>query len=185
MQNHRNKLLQLKASFSFLNSDFRPRSATSQEMHFIEKQIGLSLPSDYRTFLQHHGGCNVSAYYEVVEEGQTVKETLAMFFGEPPDRTSIAEIYLSVLKDYDLEQALDWYPSLKWICSEPPNQGWPPELLPIATSGGTTLACLSLFGPKQGSVFCWKDLPALGKQNVYLVGDSFDEFMNSLRPIEY
>ena len=55
----------------------------------------------------------------------------------------------------------------------------PRELLPIAIDAGGNQVYLALAGLQPGAIFLW-----MNWQDIYLVADSFDEFMHSLRPVD-
>ena len=62
----------------------------------------------------------------------------------------------------------------------------PEELVPIAHDPGGNQICIAVAGPKTGAVYFWDheeeadDDETPGYDNVYLIANSFNEFLNSL-----
>ena len=149
----------------------------------MEKRIGYRLPNDYREFLRDYSGYNCFAAYPLFGDGCNQTEYLCNF----ESGRGLAEAYHSIIETIGLDPfPEDYYPGL--ILVRPPlNQeeiGWPAELLPIAIDGALNQICLALFGLRTGAVFYWRSNPHPDSQNLYLIADSFDEFMHLLRKDE-
>lgn len=161
---------------------------TEAQLNDIEARLGYALPADYKEFLRGYGGEYLlyrGVVYPVTFENYVDFETIFLFF-DASSQTDIAEGYSSALgsdtevsgylgmsvvngKTYDLNQV---------------EYGWPPELMSIACDKGGNQICLALFGLRPGAIFFWVNAPSAGDQNVYLVADSFDDFMHLLRKAE-
>ncbi|RYG61865.1 SMI1/KNR4 family protein [bacterium] len=152
----------------------------------IEAQIGHPLPPDYREFLYDYAGVqfegDVTFNYERRRFGETYTEQGNIEqFENSTEKTTLADFYFQVQKNFggaSGEIGKDVYPGIHWVREvEGPVESitWPSELLPIGLSGSCCL-CLALYGKSPGAIFyCdWGE-------DIYLVANSFDEFMQLLR----
>jgi hypothetical protein len=144
-----------------------------EELHAIETALGVRLPGEYREFVQRYG---VSAFGELVQfksiEGAV--EPLSHFFGSKSAGSN----------------------SLMWNIGK--YQGRMPDtIIPIADDGGGNQICLGIKGNERGKVYYWdhdnewdeedyledhgKPMPPAVKfQNVHLVAESFEDFIQRL-----
>lgn len=156
--------------------------------HFaqIEHKLGFSLPADYREFLRNYSGYGFpNVIYPVVKEGKPQRETVFLFNKATLHGRTLADSYHSACENFDSVPA-ELYPGLRLVRNvgqEEKEIKWPRELLPIACDMGGNQICLALFGLRPGAIFFWVNAPGDG-DNVYLVADSFDEFMHLLRKDE-
>lgn len=158
-------------------------SATEEQLKEVEALIGHSLPTDYREFLRDYGGYIINADYPVQAEGQIRYECVSNFYRAAPQPSAIVDGYRTCLEVYEPDPwIVDLYPGLSLVRSMEGIEelGWPEELFPIADSGGGSQICLALFGLRPGAIFFWRNSPHFG-ENLYLVADSFDEFMHLLQ----
>lgn len=131
----------------------------------LESQLGLSLPSDYRTFLLHHNGGhpepNAFRSKTILPGGEY--DILAWFFclqdGDMNDIRTVHNIFQGRI---------------------------PPNLLPIAEDPFGNLICLSSSGRDEGKILFWDHEQEIPEglipdyRNIYLIADSFDELVNGL-----
>jgi len=144
-----------------LNSqEFGP--ASEEQIRALEHELGVHLPSDYRSFLlETNGGIPSPERFAVPGLGEEM--TVETFFGlhDGPTHTSLRH------------HMREWKALL-------------PDCLPIGYEQGGNPLCLKLRGDGAGEVRLW-DLQAdelLGKVSpatFYLLGRSFREFWGSLR----
>ncbi|RYF36106.1 MAG: SMI1/KNR4 family protein, partial [Cytophagaceae bacterium] len=59
--------------------------------------------------------------------------------------------------------------------------GWPEELLGIGDDPGGNSICIAFKGLRPGAIFYWRENGWQGEQNLYLIADSFDDFVGLLR----
>ena len=155
----------------------------------IEMQLGYPLPKDYREFLSNYGGVFFpSAEFSMLEDNQQGECSIFTFFGSTAE-TTLANVYYEVQKNLEFEDDdREYYPGIHLVrnVAEPiMGMNWPKELLPIGSDQGGNLICLALFGLRPGAIFFWRSNPFPDAQNLYLIADSFDEFMHLLyRPRE-
>lgn len=130
----------------------------------VERELGVSLPDDYRRFLQvYNGGSPEPNFFPIIGDSSDDHGILQKFFCIQPGN-------YNNLVDYAKR-----------------FQGRvPPELLPIARDPGGNLICLAITGANKGKVYLWDheeeveegEIP--GYDNIYLITDSFDSLLNSL-----
>lgn len=156
----------------------------------IEKKLDYNLPSDYREFLYDFGGFLFNgAYFPIYIDDRWEDQTVFTFYGTTGGIT-IAEDYWSQLQlyeplyDEDMPDDFEWYPGIHLVrdtSSPVRNLFWPPELLRIGCDAGGNQICLALFGLRSGAIFWWRMHPFDDQQNLYLIANSFDEFMHLLK----
>ena len=148
-----------------------------EHLNRIEAQLGHHLPDDYREFLRDYAGVGFpSATFPMMEDGESRWASIFMFYG-----SSLADIYHQGRRNFDLEDGYKWYPGLRLVrnISVPVAvMEWPEELLRIGSDQGGNEICLALFGFRPGAVFWWRNAPFSDADNLYLVANSFDEFMH-------
>jgi len=150
-----------------------PYEAMSQEeLLAIKRDLGISLPDDYRAFLQEYGAAE---FGELVQfrpiEGEA--GPLSHFYGSMTGNQSLAKH----IKTY--------------------TGRMPETMIPIADDGGGNQICLGIKGKEQGKVYYWdhhhewdeedyleehgKPMPPEVKfQNVHLIAESFEDFIQRL-----
>jgi len=138
------------------------RSLSEEDIRTLEFKLSLLLPKDYKAFLlANNGGRPEPDAFPILNFENNPKDAIADFFGI----------------DQELEtDNIEWnYTVLK---GRIPN-----HLLPIADTGSGDLICLSLSGIDKGKVYFWDhegehEPPTY--DNVYLIADSFEEFLDSI-----
>jgi hypothetical protein len=130
----------------------------------LEKFVGAPLPTDYRAFLLTYNGGRVEpSVFSMQNCPNSTHGILNWLFG------------LHGGEYYDLLAAIDTY-----------RDRVPPNLLPIGDDPGGNLICLSLSGSDRGAVYFWdhedeaEEDEAPSYENMYLIGNSFESFMDSL-----
>jgi len=141
--------------------DGDPRLLTEKDLVRIEDEIGFNLPDDYREFISRFG-CYCPEAYAVFS------------FKEPFQNNDegIVSVFYGLLEgdSYDLLRNFETYKERILI-----------EALPIASDPGGNQICLILTGKYRGKIYFWDhEEELLDKSNLYLIADSFDEFITSL-----
>jgi hypothetical protein len=132
----------------------------------IEEELGCVFPKEYRDFLLAHNG------------GEAV-EGVFLIHDPPNDYHGLLDQFLCISPgdSYDLS---DWVSD--YIGRLPSN------LLPVAVDQAGNLIALSVAGSDIGRVYFWDHELEAGQgkvpsyDNVYPVADSFQAFLDSLRP---
>jgi len=149
----------------------------------METDLACSLPRDYREFLQDYGGFVFGrAEFSIQPNADGVSASgLDSFIGFHPDEFRSGDDYycglLSMGEMWDVETTSGV--RLVKPVSEGASIAWPRELLPVAVNAGGSWICLALAGLRPGATFFWVNSGNYG-QNVYVIADSFDDFMQSL-----
>lgn len=155
-------------------SNARPRSPMSEaQLAEYERDLGYSLPKDYREFLKDFAGVGVNAIYPLKDERHK-EGTVFIFFG----RWNKEDLESSTIEPIIIEET----PSIRQVLSIEDGIEeieYPREILPIAIDQGGNQVYLSLAGLHPGAVYLW-----MNWADIYFVADSFDEFMQSLEPLE-
>jgi len=132
------------------------------EIRNTEKKINANLPLSYKNFLMaHNGGQPIPNAYPIANC--------------PVDTHGLVHFFFCICEGdmYDLIDYVDTY-----------HNRLPEYFLPIACDPGGNLICLVTAGPQAGKVYFWdheEELTALKTYaNVYLIAESFDEFLESL-----
>lgn len=136
----------------------------------VEQRLGATLPEDFREFLRDYG-CYFfyTTVFPVRPNPDGVQGgSLEKFSGV---------LYKVVGNDpYDIFDIVGWYEGLCRNIVE-----WPKEWLPIATGAGSDTVALAIKGEHKGAVYYFFNQWTPNYQNMYLVADSFDEFMGLLK----
>ena len=160
---------------------------SEEELSTIETNLGRRLPSDYREFLCDYDGISflkafvlfpVKSNLDSFHTGH-LDGFLSMWSGE-----SNGTQYYHRLVEKGRTTELRWFQGIRLVrevdtIDEEEGVVWPAELLPIGESPSGSRIALAIGGLRPGAVFYWIIGDYYG-QNVYLVADSFDEFMRSL-----
>jgi len=158
MNKYDEKMRSLRAYFV---PDGEPRLLSEKDLLRVEDEIGFNLPDDYREFLSKYGG--------FAADGSAVFSFREPY---PGGKRDMAEVFYGVLgKDgYDLLHNYGAYKGRILI-----------EALPIALDAFGNQICLILTGKYRGKIHFWDhEEELLDKSNLYLIADSFDEFITSL-----
>ncbi len=139
---------------------------SSETIRKVEERLGIVFPIEYRDFLRlHNGGRPRPAVFRFKKPSGQFADScvdwfLAIYEGEHDNFESYFETYQHRL---------------------------PTELVPIAHDPGGNLICIAVSGTLNGFVFFWDhenecdigETPTFA--NVYLIADTFSEFVNSLQ----
>jgi hypothetical protein len=147
--------------------------ATRDDISKIEEIIGFTLPTDYVDFLLDYGGFDSLILCPL-------KEIYPKDNGEDNHKISV-DIFLSAQPNREGRRLISDFHAFRGRM--------PFNFLPISYSG-SDIICLCLSGENQGKVYFWEmdfeeevneeEGEEPGYSNVYLVANSFDEFINSL-----
>lgn len=146
---------------SYYVPDGEPKTLTDGELLHLEENIGSSLPQDYKAFLSKFGG--------FAPDGYAVFPYKEKF---PKGNKGIVNVFFAVLEDdsYDLLR------NFKNLQEEVDGR-----YLPIAQDPGGNLICIALNSNDFGKIYFWYHANEPSeKQNLYLVADSFTEFIDCL-----
>lgn len=137
-----------------------PSPLDAQDIRRVEERLGRQLPEDYAAFLADYGCYGFDQYVAfpyLAEYPHGAEGILNVCFGIAPGSA------------YDLFYNYETFAGRV-----------PANLLPIADDPGSNLICLALGGGDRGRVYFWDRT----SEAVYLIGNSFDEFMRALRLME-
>lgn len=166
--------------------NFTPMSES--EVEAVEVGLGLRLPDPYRKFLLTFGACSpkeIVVYDPVLrlpsEISTSGKGNLAIFYGDESD----------VDDAYSIQRRIQVF-----------SGRVPANLIPIADNGGGSQILLGISGEEAGKVYFW-DLnnepfdeedymedygmarpPEAMFENVYLIAQSFGDFLERLEVID-
>lgn len=134
-----------------------------QVLAAFEKELGVSLPDEYRQFLlEHNGGTPVPAGFRVAGEGMSSVENL-YGLNDGPDYQQLQEIGVIY------------------------RRRMPPGLLPIGDDPNGNVLCLGLAQACRGHVLFWdheRELPALDPISAMpVLASSFMSFLGGLEPL--
>jgi hypothetical protein len=174
----------LGARFAYASRGLQPASLSEAELVEIESELGHSLPEDYREFLRDYGG------FTVGNAGFPLRDNPDYLSGSSVDIFHVAGtvpwIYTEGNREL-LEQngpfPMEFYQGLGLVRPVEEDEAefeWPPELIEIGQDAGGSRVCLAIAGLRPGATFFWYDRGHKGGQGVYLIADSFDEFIRSL-----
>jgi cell wall assembly regulator SMI1 len=140
---------------------------TERQIDEAERGLGRSIPPDYRKFLlQYNGGRPVPSDFVMAgpRKGSTQIGTVRYFLGiGTPEETENLDYVLGVFSDR-----------------------MPPRIFPIARDPGGNFICISNEGADTGTVYFWdheresEEGEAPGEQNLFIIANSFDEFLEKL-----
>jgi len=133
----------------------------AQAIDEFERYLGMSLPADYRRFLLEHNGGQPTPHSFLINDKQG-SDIVDFFLGLKAEKLAFSlEEYAKHRKDH-----------------------LPSNLISIARDPFRNVICLSLAGTDVGKVyFSDADFGVVGApdySNLYLLADSFDEFMSKL-----
>lgn len=171
-----------------LEKEFRgpPVEIPESELLMLEHDLKCSLPSDYREFLQTYSGYILfdSATFPL-RNANDKRGSVSFFFGVDELVHHHQNAYesdwpLDLFSGLRLIRSLDEFEILPYEEEESVWVMWPTELLPIADSGGNDTTCLVVAGKQTGFVYYWLHDASPTDPHIYLVAESFDEFMQLL-----
>ena len=147
---------------------------TDQDIAAMERELGVSLPSDYVAFLRkHNGGRPKPIMFPIYDEVYN-EEPAA---GASSYKKGVLSFFVGISKD-DYNDLLNF--------AKLSEDRVPPEVLPIGRDVFGNLICLAVAGPNRGKVYWWfhEEEADEGEpptyNNIYFVADSFTELLNSL-----
>ena len=140
---------------------------TSEAIDDFEREMAVTLPSSYRTFLLRYNAGRFHEYivFPIQNSYSDSHVMLGWFYGIQVDNI------------YDLTWNKHMF-----------LERMPPELWPIGCDPGGDQICISLHGANYGALYFWDHEFEAGEDeevsydNVYFVADSFDKFIDSLIP---
>ena len=147
-----------------LERPYPPLSA--DEIGRFEKQHGIVLPQEYRQFLlQSNGGAPIPDGFDVpgwAHKASGMQRFFGIRKGDINDLDRVCEVY---------------------------NERVPSDLLPIASDSFGNVIAIGIKGKRRGKIYFWDhedelDENGLSRQdyrNVFLVANSLQEFLDSLR----
>lgn len=136
--------------------------AEPEAIHDIEERLGVTLPEDYRGFLEAQNG----GYLEPnTVDGATVRQLFSA--GPTP---------VEMLRD--IETVLEWYAPEPGLDEEGPPEGF----LPIGADDFGNLVCLNVDAGDRGAVYHWRHEVANESESLQRLADSFTGFLQGLRP---
>lgn len=159
----------MNSLYFYFFEDNRDDFATIENIQQIERQLNLVLPNEYKNFLIDYGlsGFNKGYVYFPIYENCPGgdKGILDVFFGVYPDDPN------DILDNYDCY-----------------NGRMSPDLFPIAGDPGGNIICMSLNKNNMGAIYFWshddevivEEGEEIDNSNLYLIANSFEEFINSL-----
>lgn len=152
------------------------------ELEAIEASLGASLPPDYRTFLATYGASTFNCLTSIRTAGplpESLSDDGLLPFGNFYGTNREAHDYPSIL-----------------FCVEQFSEDLPPGILTIADAGTDDQICIGLGGKIRGKVFYYDsqrvsengddedegadEEASLSSQHIYLVADSFSDFMSRI-----
>jgi cell wall assembly regulator SMI1 len=142
---------------------------SAEGLNSIEKKLGIVLPDEYRSFLLKHNGGRPRpkcVFHFKNENGKSCDSMVDWFLAIYDGEHDNFETYYKLYKAREARL--------------------PKELIPIAHDPGGNLICIAVSGEKKGSVFFWDHEKEADEhepadyRNVYLITNSFNEFIASL-----
>ncbi|CAG0934633.1 hypothetical protein TFLX_03603 [Thermoflexales bacterium] len=131
-----------------------------------EQRIGRPIPSSYRSFLLLYNGGSpqqpVSYRIKSLTTNSVQEATVDRFLGINAQDFSDIEVFWKIYHDRI-----------------------PPNFFPIARDPGGNLVCIASSGEDQGKIYFWdheeetEEGETPNYKNVYLIADSFNDFLNS------
>jgi cell wall assembly regulator SMI1 len=144
------------------------KKISPRKLAAVEQKLSIKLPKEYRDFLLSHNGGRPEpdGFLAINDRGEETDSCvdwfLAIYNGEDDN-------FEDNFRAYKIEDVR-----------------LPDELVPIATDPGGNLICIAVDGPKCGAVYFWDHEMEAGTgekpsyDNVYLIANSFNAFVDSL-----
>lgn len=162
---------------------------TEEELVAIETDLGQPLPEDYRGFVRTYGGASFGelVQFQLLEDEPV--HPVKSLLGVPIPRYEngpLSHFYGSKTGNQSLAESIE---ALKGRM--------PDTMIPIADDGAGNQICLGIKGQERGKVYYWdhhndpdeqeylEDYgtpmpPEVKFQNVYLIAESFEDFLRRL-----
>jgi len=146
-----------------IHEPFEP-PLTEVDVASVERDLGVSLPSDYRSFLLAHNGGHPEP------DGFPIQDFPLSDFGVINGFLGIKDGEYDDLRNYKVVF----------------RDRIPANFLPIARDPGGNLLCLVVNGPRKGKIYFWfhEEEADEGKppseDNIYFIANSFNDLLNSL-----
>lgn len=141
-----------------------PVPVTAEDIRNLEREIGYSLPPDYRDFLMKYGltAGRGDTRFTNADNPDEVETSVDVFYGFKPGDT------------YDLQGMRNTF-----------SDRLPSHLLPVASGAGGEF-CLSLAGEDVGRVYWWfqETGEVQSADDLEPISDSFAGFVRSLISVE-
>jgi hypothetical protein len=139
------------------------------ELEGFEKELA-PFPTDYREFLLKYG-------YAVFDKEVKFIPIDSRFAEISPDGWATLDLFYGATYDND-----QWDPNSMRANIENMKGRMPTSMIPIASSGNDHV-CLGIAGDDRNKVFYWdrEDEPTVDYHNVYIIANSFGEFVCSLK----
>lgn len=155
---------------------------SAEEIEDAERRLGGTLPEDYREFIQDFGEFGVPTVLFDFKPNNDEPEASSLekyhenhgfdfSAAERPKGASLERFHGVATKSRP--DCSDIASSYRHLCEM--VEDWPEELMPFAVDAGSGSVVLAFKGERKGSVYFWD------QHNFYLVADTFDEFIHSLR----
>ena len=146
---------------------------TGDVLKATEERLGIVLSEEYRSFLLIHNG------------GRPKPDVFKFRKRSGKLATSCVDWFLAVY-DGEYNNFERYFQTFKVF-----RQRLPSELVAIAHDPGGNLVCVAVDGDQKGAIFFWDheqecedgEMPTYS--NVYLIADSFSDFLSSLHTVEY
>jgi cell wall assembly regulator SMI1 len=127
----------------------------------IEKELGYSLPEEYRLhLLKYNGGKCKPNVFSFFENNKQTESSIDWFLAIYEGKYDNLKSYIST---YIIEQ------------NRLPN-----KFVPIAHDAGGNLICISCSKEENGFIYFW-DHEKEGDKNIYLISKRFNDFIESLK----
>jgi hypothetical protein len=157
---------------------------SEDELEAIEAEFGMPLPNDYRRFLATYGASTFNCLTSIRAAG-------------PLPKSLSDDGLLPFGTFYGTNREAHDYPSIRF-CAEQFTEDIPAGLLTIADAGNDDQICIGLLGKLRGKIFYYDsqsvsensdgdaeqsdEEASLSSRSIYLVADSFTDFMNRIEP---
>lgn len=153
------------------------------EIADLERSLAARLPEGYRSFLATYG----STAFEQYTDFETLKPMRPWLSQETGWHFDL--FYGAAASLYTIKDRIKCY-----------QDRMPETLLPIGGDGGGNQICLGIAGPERGRIYFWdhedewdeEDYTSRGKpippdlkfQNVHLIANSFEEFLDQMYVVD-
>ncbi len=180
------KTLLTELGFYPSRSEAISESMTEADIQRIEQKLGCPLLQDYRQFLGEYSDLlSGHTYFSFSTEDGEEDGVVHGLYGHMKNR-DLADKYFSLRQALQADENynLENYSGLRWlrdIDASQPQIGWPEELMAIGTDPGNNEICVALKGLRPGAIFYWRVNPLPDEENLYLVANSFDDFVHMLK----
>jgi hypothetical protein len=133
--------------------------ASPEQIEWVEAELGVELPDDYRRFLARTGGGYLETNFLPPEADASARY---LYSPGPNDDEHI----------FDLVSAAAFYTEIGR------------DYLPIGEDEGDNVICLKVRGEDRGAAYIWAHDAFANIDPFERLADSFEEFFERLRPID-